>query len=114
MAREIPLTDKALGILKELYLLNGQKKYVFNSKGNLPISTNRVNEHIKTYCDDIGIEPMSTHAQRRGAIQEAYSNQMVEDQIRVTAGHADSTMTRYCNKQNNNTLSKKNLEELFG
>ena len=114
VAREIPLTDKAIGILKELYLINGQKKYVFNSKGNLPIATNRVNEHIKNYCKDAGIEPMSTHAQRRGAIQEAYSKQMVEDPIRVTAGHADSTMTRYYNRQNNNTLSKQSLEELLG
>ena len=114
VAREIPLTDKAKNILKELYLINGQKKYVFNSKGNLPISTNRVNEHIKMYCKDIGIEPMSTHAQRRGAIQEAYSMQMGEDQIRVTAGHADSTMTRYYNRQNNRTLSKENLETLLG
>ncbi len=57
---------------------------------------------------------MSTHAQRRGAIQEAYSKQMVEDQIRVTAGHANSTMTRYYNRQNNNTLSKQSLEELLG
>ena len=114
VAREIPLTDKALSILKELYLINGQKKYVFNSKGKLPISTNRVNGHIKAYCEDIGIEPMSTHAQRRGAIQEAYSMQMVEDQIRVTAGHADSTMTRYYNKQNNRTLSKSSLESLLG
>ncbi len=114
VAREIPLTDKAIGILKELYLINGQKKYVFNSKGNLPIATNRVNEHIKNYCKDAGIEPMSTHAQRRGAIQEAYSKQMVEDQIRVTAGHSDSTMTRYYNRQNNNTLSKQSLEELLG
>lgn len=57
---------------------------------------------------------MSTHAQRRGAIQEAYSKQMVEDQIRVTAGHSDSTMTRYYNRQHNNTLSKQNLEELLG
>lgn len=114
VAREIPMTDKAISILKELYLINGQKKYVFNSKGNLPISTNRVNEHIKMYCKDIGLEPMSTHAQRRGAIQEAYSMQMVEDQIRVTAGHADSTMTRYYNKQNTRTLSKECLEELLG
>lgn len=112
VAREIPLTDKAIGIPKELYLINGQKKYVFNSKGNLPISTNRVNEHIKNYCKDAGIEPMSTHAQRRGAIQEAYSMQMVEDQIRVTACY--STMTRYYNRQNNNTLSKQSLEELLG
>ena len=43
-----------------------------------------------------------------------YSMQMVEDQIRVTAGHADSTMTRYYNRQNNRTLSKENLETLLG
>ncbi len=74
LAREIEITEKALSILKELYLLNGQKHYVFNSSrnGTLPISGNRVNEKIKKYCEIVGIEPLSTHCQRRGAIQDAY------------------------------------------
>jgi integrase len=116
LAREIEVTEKALSILKELYLLNGQKHYVFNSSRNgaLPISSNRVNEKIKKYCEIIGIEPISTHCQRRGAIQEAYTAGMPEDQIRATAGHSDSTMTRYYNGTNNSTLSKELQTRIFG
>lgn len=116
LAREIEITEKALSILKELYLLNGQKHYVFNSSrnGTLPISGNRVNEKIKKYCEIVGIEPLSTHCQRRGAIQDAYTAGMPEDQIRATAGHSDSTMTRYYNKTNNSTLSKELQTRIFG
>ncbi len=116
IAREIQLTDKAVLILKEAYLLNGQKRYVFNSSrdGKLPISGNRVNEKIKEYCKKVGIEPLSTHCQRRGAIQDAYTAGMPEDQIRATAGHSDSTMTCYYNKDNNSTLSKDLQTKIFG
>lgn len=116
IAREIELTEKAISILKELYLLNGQKRYVFNSSrdGQLPIAANRLNEKIKEYCKIVGIEPLSTHCQRRGAIQDAYTAGMPEDQIRATAGHSDSTMTRYYNKNNNNTLSKELQTKIFG
>ncbi len=116
VAREIELTEKAISILKELYLLNGQKHYVFNSTrdGLLPISGNRLNEKIKEYCNIVGIEPLSTHCQRRGAIQDAYTAGMPEDQIRATAGHSDSTMTRYYNRNNNSTLSKELQTRIFG
>ena len=115
-AREIDLTEKAIFILKELYLLNGQKHYVFNSSrnGQLPISGNRLNEVIKKYCKIVGIEPLSTHCQRRGAIQDAYTAGMPEDQIRATAGHSDSTMTRYYNRNNNSTLSRELQTKIFG
>ncbi len=115
-AREIEITEKALSILKELYLLNGQKHYVFNSSrdGQLPIAGNRLNENIKKYCKIVGIEPLSTHCQRRGAIQDAYTAGMPEDQIRATAGHSDSTMTRYYNRNNNSTLSKELQTKIFG
>ena len=116
IAREIELTEKAILILKEAYLLNGQKHYVFNSSrdGKLPISGNRVNQKIKEYCKIVGIEPLSTHCQRRGAIQDAYTAGMPEDQIRATAGHSDSTMTRYYNRNNNSTLSKELQTKIFG
>lgn len=116
IAREIQLTDKAVLILKETYQLNGQKHYVFNSSrdGKLPISGNRVNEKIKEYCNKVGIDPLSTHCQRRGAIQDAYTAGMPEDQIRATAGHSDSTMTRYYNRENNSTLSKDLQTKIFG
>jgi integrase len=115
-AREIEITEKAISILKELYLLNGQKHYVFNSSrdGQLPIAGNRLNENIKKYCKIVGIEPLSTHCQRRGAIQDAYTAGMPEDQIRATAGHSDSTMTRYYNRTNNSTLSKELQTKIFG
>lgn len=115
-AREIEITEKAISILKELYLLNGHKRYVFNSTrdGQLPISGNRLNEKIKEYCKIVGVEPLSTHCQRRGAIQDAYTAGMPEDQIRATAGHSDSTMTRYYNKNNNSTLSKELQTKIFG
>ena len=115
-AREIEITEKAISILKELYLLNGQKHYVFNSSrdGQLPIAGNRLNENIKKYCKIVGIEPLSTHCQRRGAIQDAYTAGMPEDQIRATAGHSDSTMTRYYNRNNNSTLSKELQTIIFG
>jgi integrase len=116
VAREIELTEKTISILKELYLLNGQKHYVFNSSrdGKLPISGNRLNEKIKEYCKIVGIEPLSTHCQRRGAIQDAYTADMPEDQIRATAGHSDSTMTRCYNRNNNTTLSKELQAKIFG
>lgn len=116
VSREIEITEKAISILKELYLLNGQKHYVFNStrNGQLPISGNRLNEKIKEYCKIVGIEPLSTHCQRRGAIQDAYTAGMPEDQIRATAGHSDSTMTRYYNRNNNSTLSKELQTKIFG
>ncbi|MDC7294639.1 tyrosine-type recombinase/integrase [Butyrivibrio sp. DSM 10294] len=114
--REIEITEKAISILKELYLFNGQKHYVFNSSrdGKLPIAANRLNEKIKEYCKIVGIEPLSTHCQRRGAIQDAYTAGMPEDQIRATAGHSDSTMTRYYNRNNNSTLSKELQTKIFG
>ncbi len=97
-------------------MLNAQKHYVFNSSRNgmLPISGNRVNQKIREYCEKVGIEPLSTHCQRRGAIRDACTAGMPEDQIRATAGHSDSTMTRYYNKENNSTLSKDLQTRLFG
>lgn len=116
-AREIALTDKAMSILKEVYMINGQKRYVFNSSrdGKLPIAGNRLNEKIKRYCKKVGIEPLSTHCQRRGAIRDAYTAGMPEDQIRATAGHTECTTTRRSyNKGNNNTLSKEYQTRLYG
>jgi len=44
----------------------------------------------------------------------AYTAGMPEDQIRATAGHSDSTMTRYYNKTNNSTLSKELQTRILG
>ena len=112
--REIDLSDYALYILGKLKEINGDKEYIFQSNGEKPISTNNINEHLKKYCEAIGIRYRSTHKIRFYACSNLYDNNVDENTIRYYMGHSTIGMTRHYDRRKAKRLSEDKVNSLFG
>ncbi len=45
--RDLPVSEYAAEVIEKLRSINGNKTYIINSAGNLPLPVNRFNEHLK-------------------------------------------------------------------
>ncbi len=113
--REFPLSDYAVEVLKALKEINGDRKYVLNSRGKNPIETNKFNEHLRDYCLAAGIPPRSSHKIRFRACTALYSEDVDEKTIQTVMGHSSLQTTHgYDRRQKNYNIPDEIVQTKFG
>ena len=110
----IPVVDFAAEVIEKLREINGDKKYILNSDGELPIETNHFNSHLKQYCEACGITYRSSHKFRFYGVSEAYTQGIDENKILSYANHASIDMTRHYDRSRKATFSHDEAEAVFG
>lgn len=115
--RTIALPDEAINVIEELRKINGDKKYMLNGCRNAKFSipANKINEHIKSYCEACGIIYRSSHKFRFYGISSLYDAGVAEEKIQYTAGHTDRKMTQHYDKSRNirKKVSKEDMKALL-
>lgn len=111
---KIPIVEFASNVIEQLRAINGEKKYILNSNGELPIDTAHFNEHLKQYCKACGIQYHSSHKFRFYGVSEAYSLGINENKIVSYANHASKEMTRHYDRSTSNMMSRDEAESIFG
>lgn len=112
--RTLYISDYALSVLGELKKLNGDKQYVLQSEGNLPIATNAFNAHLKSYCNEAGITYRSSHKIRFYACSKMYEAGLDERTIQTLMGHSSIEMTRHYDRRKKKILSDTQINMVFG
>lgn len=112
--RILDLSEYALWTLHSLYKITGSKKYVLNSNGELPISTNNFNSHLKKYCEAAGITYRSSHKIRFYACSKMYSEGIDERIIQFYMGHSSLEMTRHYDRRIPKKLDENAVNKAFG
>jgi integrase len=94
----IPLNDEAMMLIRRYRAEHPDSKYLFPNAAGNRISNNRLNEHIKKACEELGIKYRSNHKFRAYfATQVAYYSDA--NRARILAGHSDiRTTQRYLNR----------------
>ena len=113
-AHTIPIVSFAAEVIEKLRKINGDKRYILNSAGSLPIETSHFNYHLKKYCEACGIEYRSSHKFRFYGVSEAYSRGIDENKIVSYANHSSVDMTRHYDRSKRNTLTHDEAEAIFG
>ncbi|MBO4845389.1 MAG: tyrosine-type recombinase/integrase [Lachnospiraceae bacterium] len=113
-AHTIPVVEYAAEVIERLRVINGDKKYILNSAGDLPIETSHFNDHLKIYCEACGIKYRSSHKFRFYGVSEAYSQGIEEAKIVSYANHSSVNMTRHYDRSKKLTLSHDEAEAVFG
>ena len=85
-AREIPLFEDGLAVLKKIKEKNCDKDFLFLGKSGKFILTQEFNDNIKEACQALGIPYMSSHKARKWAVTEALRNGMDEVSLMYTFG----------------------------
>ncbi len=98
--RWVNLNDKAVEVLKEQRKANPFGEYVFVSQAGTPLIADKVNEHLRKYCEKAGIRYLSTHSIRVANITALYDNGVAPTKIQIAAGHSDIRTTNgYCRSE---------------
>lgn len=109
------VSDEAARILSELRKINGNKKYILNSSGKMPISTNRFNGSLKSFCEKAGVRYLSSHKIRFYGATELFNAGVDPEQIRRIMGHTTLAMTEHYNRTDGNILVDKEIwDKIFG
>lgn len=111
--RDIEMSEYAAYILNEVYKITGNKKYVFQSKGQNPISINNFNERLKEVCERLGIRYKSSHKIRFYACTRMYEYELPEKAIQYRMGHSGVEMTRKYYRGKNQKLDSEVVNEMF-
>lgn len=113
--RTLNLNTYAVEVLALLFQINGQKTYILNSKGHLPISTNRFNEHLRSLCQKAGVEYRPSHKLRFYAATEMKRHNVEDETIQHTLGHASVTTTQHYFRDHTKTgITHDQCEDIFG
>ena len=98
--RRLKLNAKAVEVLEEQRKVNPFGEYVFLSRNDTPLLTNRINEHLKRFCHDAGIRYLSSHSIRVTNITALFDCGVAPTKIQVAAGHSDIRTTNgYCRSE---------------
>ena len=98
--RSLKLNSKAIEVLKEQRKVNPFGEFVFVSKNGTPLTTNKINEHLKEWCKAAGIRYLSSHSIRVTSITSLYDHGVAPTKIQVSAGHSDIRTTNgYCRSE---------------
>lgn len=100
--RLLHVSPEAELIIHELQKINGVKKYMLNSKGDMPIKGNHFNEHLKKYCKEAGIPYYSSHKIRFYGATALFDAGVNPEQIRRIMGHTSIKMTEHYNRTRGN------------
>ena len=110
--RRLKLNSKAIEVLKEQRKVNPFGEYVFVSKNGSPLWTNKINQHLKEYCETAGIRYLSSHSIRVSGITSLYDCGVAPTKIQVAAGHSDIRTTNgYCRSEICDEISMDILEK---
>lgn len=112
--RVLGLSNYAVKVLKELEKINGDKTFVLQSSGNMPISENNFNAHLKKCCEAVEIPYRSSHKIRFYACSHMYAKGVDENVIQACMGHASLTMTRHYDRRARKPMSTELTNEIFG
>lgn len=115
--RDLPVSSEARRILGELRKINGKKHYILQGMHGAkhPISTEHFDDHMKRYCEAIGIPYHASHKVRYLGITKLYEAGVDETIIQRTAGHSTVDMTRKYNKDRRKlAIDTEQWEALFG
>ncbi len=112
--RTIQVSDYAAFLLEKLKALNGDKDYILQSKGQLPISKNQFNDHLKAYCEACEIEYKSSHKIRFYACSMMYYAGIDEKTIQRNMGHSGLEMTRHYDRRAQKPVDKDILNKTLG
>ncbi|MBP5309197.1 MAG: site-specific integrase [Lachnospiraceae bacterium] len=104
----------AAEVIEKLRVINGDKKYILNSAGELPIEISHFNNHLKNYCESCGIDYRSSHKFRFYGVSEAYSQGIEEGKIVSYANHSSVDMTRHYNRSRRLSFFHDEAEAVFG
>ena len=98
--RWVNLNDRAVEVLKEQRKANPFGEYVFVSQAGTALIADKVNEHLKRYCEKAGIRYLSTHSIRVANITALYDSGVAPTKIQIAAGHSDIRTTNgYCRSE---------------
>ena len=111
--RELEVSEFAAYVLERLREINGDKEYIFQSKGENPISTNNFNDRLKSVCEKIGIRYLSSHKIRFYACSNMYYNNINEKEIQYFMGHKHVTMTRHYDRRQVKRLDRDTVNRVF-
>lgn len=109
----LPLSNYAIYILEELRKINGHKKYILNSAGELPIETSHFNAHLKKYCEACGIEYYSSHKFRFYGASEMYEQGIPEAEISAFLNHSNIETTRLYDRRKK-VMKEETVELVYG
>ncbi len=112
--RDLELSDYAIYLLEELEKLTGNCKYILQSKGDMPITTNNFNDHLKTYCNACGIDYKSSHKIRFYACSMMYDAGYDEKTIQANMGHSSLAMTRHYDRRQRKGVERDLINSTFG
>lgn len=95
--RKVKVSDEAAKVLEELRAINGGKKYILNGEGSaqFAISTNKINEHLRRYCEGAGVPYYSSHKFRFYGATQMYLKNVPINTIRYYLGHSTIQMTMH-------------------
>ncbi len=96
--RLLHVTNEAARILSELMLINRDKKYILNSAGEKPITSQHFNERLCKFCKRAGIRYFSSHKIRFFGATQMFDEGVDPEQIRRMLGHTTLTMTEHYNR----------------
>ncbi len=98
--RLLHVTPEATRILSELRAINGDKKYILNSSGNYPITTQHFDERLRRFCNRAGVRYLSSHKIRFFGATQLFDAGVDPEQIRRIMGHTTLAMTEHYNRTN--------------
>lgn len=111
--RDLEVSKFAAWVFEQLYEINGNKKYILQSRGQYPISTNNFNERLKKVCNELGIRYRSSHKIRFYACSSMYDYNLPEKEIQYRMGHASVDQTRKYDRSKHRRLDEKTVNDLF-
>lgn len=95
--RKIPVSNEAVQVLAELKAINGDCKYILQGQGNAAYSLpeNKINAHLKKYCEDAGVPYFSSHKFRFYGATQLYKAGVPLATISYYLGHSTIKMTEH-------------------
>lgn len=113
--RKVKVSIEAAKILEELKAINGGKKYILNGEGNakFAISTNKINEHLKKYCEGAGVPYFSSHKFRFYGATQMFAHDVPLNTIRYYLGHSTLQMTLHYLRPDIEDIDENLINDIF-
>jgi len=113
--RKVKVSIEAAKVLEELRAINGEKKYILNGEGNakFAISTNKINEHLKKYCEGAGVPYYSSHNFRFYGATQMFAHNVPLNTIRYYLGHSTIQMTIHYLRPDIEDIDEDLINEIF-
>lgn len=114
--RKIPVSSEAAQVLAELRAINGGCKYILQGQGNaeFSMSENRINTHLKEYCQAAGVTYYSSHKFRFYGATQLYKAGVPLDTVRYYLGHSTLKMTEHYLRLTPEDANEDIIERVFG